>query len=134
MPRRAGAVVIVALVVLTVGLSVGGLVLRHDRPADGGRTAAAEPGDRYAQTWPKAYDATSCDEFLHAMSDRQQFAAAADLLVRERIKGDSPGMPAEDLIEAFRAGLAQLCAAAPELGVTGTATSYYGSERERFRR
>lgn len=64
----------------------------------------------YEQTWPKSYATTSCAEWNSKMSDRQQFAAAGDLLWKHLQGNGAKDRPDRASIEGFQTVLGQSCA------------------------
>jgi hypothetical protein len=128
-------VFIAAIVLAALGLSLVSVLARAGSRHDADRTAAAEIApNAYAQTWPKTYDVTTCAEFLGAMSDQQRLAAGADLLVAERLKGDSVDMPDHSMITAFVSTLRTACPAAPEQSLAAAGANLYRADRDRYRR
>jgi hypothetical protein len=132
MLRRPAGGVIALAVLATLVLGLVAVLARTGGPGSDSRTPPAEIS--YAQTWPKAYEATTCADFLDAMTSQQRAAAGADLLVSARVKGDSAGMPSDALIADFTAGLRNACPIAPDLSVSGAADALYARHRDRFRR
>lgn len=113
-----GAVVL-PVVVLTVMSMCG---------SDSGSSRAS----KYTQTWPKAYDRTTCDEWSGEMSGRQKWAAAADMLTAARNKGDGgTGLPGDSLITEFQGAVTTACVV-PTMSITEVGVGIYLTE-PRFR-
>jgi hypothetical protein len=90
---------------------------------------------KYRQTWTKSYGETSCDEWLTHMTDKQQWAAAADMLTGARNKGDGgTSVPGDDLVTEFQGGVTNVCeepvAAAESVAEVGA--GLYSTERDTF--
>ncbi|NMN93906.1 hypothetical protein [Antrihabitans stalactiti] len=66
--------------------------------------------DKYKQTWTTPYEETTCSQFKTAMSGKQQWVLAADMLTSAR-QVDEKGaeMASDDLITEFRNGLVTVC-------------------------
>lgn len=99
-----------------------------------GSSGSSDSADeKYTQTWGKQYSATSCDEWLNQMSPGQRFAASADMLTGARNKGDGgTGVPEDDLIDEFAAGVDSTCdAGASSLAEAGALT--YLADRSHYR-
>ncbi len=75
------------------------------------RTELPGAGDRYTQTWPTPYTATSCGDWSASMSEPQRFAGAAEILTQLRTETGLPATrPADSLITAFQSGITSTCA------------------------
>ena len=64
----------------------------------------------YEQTWPKSYAKTTCAEWTSEMSDKQQFAAAGDMLWEHLKANGAEERPGRSSIEGFQTVLGQSCA------------------------
>lgn len=78
-------------------------------PATDKDPAQSEP-DKYEQTWQPSYSDTSCTDWATKMSDEQQFAAAAEILVSAwaKIEGSSR-FPSDSLIGLFQDAIDDSC-------------------------
>ena len=63
----------------------------------------------YEQTWQKSYATTTCAEWNSTMSDKQQFAAAGDLLWAHLQDNGAKDRPDRSSIEGFQTVLGQGC-------------------------
>ena len=92
------------------------------------RAPSVAPLDEYTQTWDKAYSETTCSDWNGAMTDAQQFAAAADILTSARNKIDGgTGMPFDSLIAEFRSGITNVCVI-PSMTLTDATYGLYTTE------
>lgn len=93
---------IAAAVIVSLGVVIA--LLSNDGNPDPGET---QP---FQQTWTKSYDQTDCADWVGAMTQDQQWAAAADMLTGARNKGDGgSGVPSDGLITAFKADITTAC-------------------------
>lgn len=102
--------------------------------------SVAESGtskSKYTQTWSKSYADTTCAEWNSAMTDRQRFAAAADMLTGARNKGDGgSGLPPDSLIVRFQTDVSQGCsvpATADQLSVADAGAAVYLLGRDSYK-
>lgn len=105
--------------------------------ACGNATPRSDGGssNKYTQTWTKSYTDTSCDDWISQMTDKQQWAAAADMLAGARDKGDGgTGVPDDDLVTDFRDGVTNVCGAPADVSesIAEVAAGLYLTERDRF--
>lgn len=129
-----GLAVVVALVAIVAIQSVvtDGSTSRQDRDSVSvsvDETAAASPSvSKYTQTWSKDYASTTCAQWRRAMSDEQQFAAAADILTAARNKIDGgTGLPSDSLIIEFQGGITTSCVI-PKATLTDITYLLYNTE------
>jgi len=64
---------------------------------------------KFDQTWKKSYGKTKCDEWLNDMTQRQNFIAAADMLVGSQEVDGGTGLPSDSLIKRFRDDITSVC-------------------------
>jgi hypothetical protein len=83
--------------------------------------ACSDRSDTYQQTWPSAYEETTCAEWTTQMSDDQQFAAAADLMGDHLWDNGATERPDYQPILDFQSVLGQACAAKPTASVAEVA-------------
>ena len=76
-------------------------------------TASASSADEsvtWHQTWAKDYAQTTCQEFRTAMTERQRFVAAADMLVNgKRAATGDEQLPADGEVRDCQNGLIGAC-------------------------
>jgi hypothetical protein len=88
--------------------------------------AAATSGGKFDQTWPKDYGRTTCGEWTNKMSQKQNFVAAADMLVGARaVDNADAGLPSDDLIKKFRDDITDACEADASQRLNGIAAATY---------
>lgn len=98
-----------------------------------GGSSSDGSSDKYKQTWPKNYSATTCAEFKTKMTEHQRWVTAADMLSAARSKDDaSADMPADSLVDTFESGLNNACVIDSENMAEMGATLYL-TERSTFR-
>jgi hypothetical protein len=96
-------------------------------------STGSNDSDKYTQTWPAAYSATTCAEWHDEMTAAQQWAAAADMLTAARNKGDGgTGLPPDTLVDEFRSGIGLACEAEATATLADIATGLYLTERATF--
>lgn len=83
-------------------------------------------GDKYKQTWAKAYSATTCADWTGTMDAHQRFAMSADMLVgMYRAKKPGADLPSDTYVDRLVSAVTSVCAAAPTESVTSVAASLY---------
>ena len=116
-----------AAVFTIAGLVLGGCV------SPSGSTSNSSNTDKYKQTWSKTYASTTCQEWKSAMSDKQQWVAAADMLTAARNKKDGGnGLPPDALVTTFQGGITTSCVV-PSAKVAEIGAALYLTERAQFR-
>jgi hypothetical protein len=70
----------------------------------------SEGSATYEQTWSKSYSTTTCSDWNGKMSDKQQLAAAGDLLWSHVKRNGAKDRPGGSSVEDFRAVLGEECA------------------------
>lgn len=119
---------ITTAVILTAGLLLAGCASTDD-----GSGAGTSSTSKYDQTWDTSYAETTCTQWLEEMSPQQRFAAAADMLTGARNKGDGgDGLPSDDLINEFKAGVDNACVE-PTAKLAEIGAALYLTERSTFR-
>lgn len=94
---------------------------------------SSDSTDKYEQTWTKSYSSTTCAEWNEELTDRQQWAASADMLTGARNRGDGgTGLPSDALVDEFQGGVTTACAV-PSMSLAEVGAGLYLTERERFR-
>lgn len=115
-------------------LCLSTILLSSCSSPDSGSSNAAEPVDttKYEQTWSQDYSSTTCEEWSTAMTEHQQFAAAADILASARNKIDGgTGLPPDDLIRDFQAAVTDSCMT-PSWTITDASYVAYTDGAARF--
>ncbi|MBC9226904.1 MULTISPECIES: hypothetical protein [Aeromicrobium] len=113
------------LVTIACAISLAGCTASSDG-------SSSDETDKYTQTWTKSYSETTCEDWNSAMTDAQQFAAAADMLTGARNNGDGgTGLPADSLIEQFQAGMTTACVV-PTVNLAEMSAMLYLTERQTF--
>lgn len=84
--------------------------------------------DKYTQTWEKDYSETTCDDWNDLMSNKQQWAASADILsaARDKIDGGT-GVAPDELIDEFQSGITNVCIV-PTMTLTDASYGLYTTE------
>lgn len=79
-------------------------------------TASAVDDGKFTQTWPQDYSDTTCTDWGSAMTEKQQFVAAADMLASARSKDGADTLPPDSLIDAFQGDVTEACSAGAAAG------------------
>lgn len=80
---------------------------------------------KYTQTWTTPYSETTCTDYLHAMSGKQRWAMAADMLTSERTVDGNTAVPADSQVTRFQADMAAGCEGQATAAVGDIAVSIY---------
>ncbi len=94
---------VAAIVVLLIACTGNG--------AEGdGASSTPEPTEgKYTQTWTVLYTDTTCPQWNDDMTAKQQWVMAGDMLYAAREGDGDSGLPADSLVDLFRASINDVC-------------------------
>jgi len=96
-------------------------------------TTSAPQSTTYNQTWTKSYGLTTCGDWNDAMTDSQQWVAAADILTGARKKWDGDeDRPADSLISRFQRDITEACSVDDNHQLPEIAVGTYLIGRDRY--
>jgi hypothetical protein len=96
-------------------------------------TTSAPQSTTYNQTWTKSYGLTTCGDWNDAMTDSQQWLAAADILTGARKKWDGDeDRPADSLITRFQLDITEACSVDDNHQLPEIAVGMYLIGRDRY--
>jgi hypothetical protein len=110
------------------------LAVAAHRPGAPGSAASDAPASGLTQTWPRAYEDTSCMDWAGQMDAQQRVAAAAELLIAARVADGRTRTPTTPLVEAFAVGLDDVCEPEPTTSLAAAADALYVRARLSFAR
>lgn len=80
---------------------------------------------KYTQTWTTPYNATTCGDYLTAMTSKQRWVMAADVIASFRSADGSDTVPADSVVSRFDADIATACEPEATVKVTEAAVVLY---------
>jgi hypothetical protein len=74
-------------------------------------SASSDPSaaGKYKQTWTTPYSDTACADYLNAMSKKQRWVMAADMLASVRKVDGGSQLPSDGQVDRFQADVATGC-------------------------
>ncbi|MET8658164.1 hypothetical protein [Streptomyces griseus] len=81
--------------------------------------------EKYTQTWATPYSSTTCGDYLTAMTQRQRWVLAADMLTGARKADGANTLPADADVDRFQQGMATACEAEATTKTTEIGATLY---------